>query len=140
MGKMMIEEEDKGSRSFSYDLDVLVAATDNSPLQIGLAAEGSALCTGRLKQEGRLMELVDVTIGSFPQADVLRCIQIGLLCCQEIVLDRPTMSLTLTLSMLTNDLVTIPPGGRLAYQQDSTNPTDRSFSNNSITISSAYGR
>ncbi|KAI8007206.1 putative callose synthase 6 [Camellia lanceoleosa] len=34
MGKMkimmmMLEEEDKGSRSFSYDLDMLVAATDN---------------------------------------------------------------------------------------------------------------
>ena len=54
------------------------------------------------------MELVDVTMGSFPREDVLRCIQIGLLCCKESVQDRPTM-----LVMLTDDSVTLPPVGSL---------------------------
>ncbi|CAL5369660.1 unnamed protein product [Camellia sinensis] len=124
--------------SFGVLLLEIISGRKNFNLQLVEEERDLINVTRRLKLEGRLMELVDVTMGSFPQADVLRCIQIGLLCCQEIVLDRPTMSLTLI--MLTNDLVTMPPEGRLAYQQDSTNPIDRSFSNNSITISSANGR
>ncbi|GFZ18938.1 hypothetical protein Acr_27g0006770 [Actinidia rufa] len=117
-GKRAVEMEEMtmtmmesiGVRSFVYDLDVLVAATDNfSPVnQLGGGGFGSVYRTKRLKQEGRLMELVDVTMGSFPQEDVSRCIQIGLLCCKESVQDRPTMYSTLV--MLTDNSITLPLG------------------------------
>ena len=39
------------------------------------------------------MELVDETMGSScPTSEVLRCIQIGLLCVQKRAIDRPSMS------------------------------------------------
>ncbi|GFZ18939.1 hypothetical protein Acr_27g0006780 [Actinidia rufa] len=148
-GKRAVETEETtrtmtesiGVRSFVYDLDVLVAATDNfSPAnQLGGGGFGSVYQTKRLKQEGRLMELVDVTTGPFPQEDVLRCIQIGLLCCKESVQDRPTMYSTLV--MLTDNSITLP----LSHQDhhnmmENAIMSPESFSTNSITMSLANGR
>ncbi|XP_034706998.1 putative receptor-like protein kinase At4g00960 [Vitis riparia] len=104
----------------------------------------------RLEEEGQLTDLVDVTIGSFPQDQVLKCIRIGLLCCQQSIRDRPTMSSTVL--MLSNDSVTMPIEGTHGYQNirdpvdphnninAPTNPENESFSKNSITFSSANGR
>ncbi|PSS30588.1 Cysteine-rich receptor-like protein kinase [Actinidia chinensis var. chinensis] len=95
--------------------------------------------TRRLKQEGRLMELVDVTMGSFPQEDVLRCIQIGLLCCKESVQDRPTIYSTLV--MLTDNSVTLPLGHQDNHIMMENAPmSPESFSNNSMTVSLSNGR
>ncbi|KAF7129967.1 hypothetical protein RHSIM_Rhsim10G0068300 [Rhododendron simsii] len=143
----MTMREDTGASSLLYDLDALVAATDNfSPAnRIGGGGFGSVYRTMRLEQEGRLMELVDVTMGSFPRNDVLRCIRIGLLCCQESVQDRPLMSSALL--MLTDNLVTLPAAGRLGYQDDMDNtiiPNDginpASCNRNSITMSLANAK
>ncbi|WOK92773.1 cysteine-rich receptor-like protein kinase 10 [Canna indica] len=42
---------------------------------------------------GRIMEVLDPTLGDqFPRSEVLRCIQIGLLCVQENPSDRPNMA------------------------------------------------
>ena len=104
----------------------------------------------RLEEEGQLTDLVDVTIGSFPQDQVLKCIRIGLLCCQQSIRDRPTMSSTVL--MLSNDSVTMPIEGTHGYQNIRdpvdphnninalANPENESFSKNSITFSSAKGR
>eukprot|EP00261_Vitis_vinifera_P010338 XP_002280493.1 PREDICTED: cysteine-rich receptor-like protein kinase 26 [Vitis vinifera] len=101
----------------------------------------------RLEEEGQLTDLVDVTIGSFPQDQVLKCIRIGLLCCQQSIRDRPTMSSTVL--MLSNDSVTMPIEGTHGYQNIRdpvdphnninalANPENESFSKNSITFSSA---
>ncbi|KAF5961468.1 hypothetical protein HYC85_002677 [Camellia sinensis] len=69
----------------------------------------------RLEQEGRLLELVGVTMGnSFPEDEVTKkCIRIGL-CCQESIQDRPTVSYALL--MLSNNSVIVPPVGRPGYQ------------------------
>ncbi|XP_031276657.1 putative cysteine-rich receptor-like protein kinase 20 isoform X2 [Pistacia vera] len=46
-----------------------------------------------LWNEGKSIEIVDKALGeSYPADEVLRCIQIGLLCVQEQAIDRPTMS------------------------------------------------
>ncbi|XP_042414704.1 G-type lectin S-receptor-like serine/threonine-protein kinase At4g27290 [Zingiber officinale] len=45
-----------------------------------------------LWKEDRVLEAVDESIGTFCVAEVLRCINIGLLCVQEQPEDRPTMS------------------------------------------------
>ncbi|KAG5246811.1 G-type lectin S-receptor serine/threonine-protein kinase [Salix suchowensis] len=55
-----------------------------------------------LRGEGRALELVDILMGdSYPGDQVLRCIQIGLLCVQESAMDRPSMSNVVF--MLSND-------------------------------------
>ncbi|KAK8297312.1 hypothetical protein V6Z12_D05G180700 [Gossypium hirsutum] len=48
------------------------------------------------------MEIVDSSLGGdLPSAEVLRCLQIGLLCVQESATDRPKMSAVV--AMLGND-------------------------------------
>ncbi|KAK9944985.1 hypothetical protein M0R45_010518 [Rubus argutus] len=55
-----------------------------------------------LWKEGRASEIIDTSLGeSYPIGEVLRCIQIALLCVQELANDRPTMSTVV--SMLGND-------------------------------------
>ncbi|KAJ6999617.1 hypothetical protein NC653_010369 [Populus alba x Populus x berolinensis] len=55
-----------------------------------------------LWREGRALEVVDTLMGdSYPEDQVLRCIQIGLLCVQESAMDRPSMSDVVF--MLSND-------------------------------------
>ncbi|KAK1309368.1 Receptor-like serine/threonine-protein kinase SD1-8 [Acorus calamus] len=47
----------------------------------------------RLWEEGRGLELLDTSIGHvYPVIEVMRCLQVGLLCVQEQAEDRPTMS------------------------------------------------
>ena len=49
-----------------------------------------------LWREDRALDIVDSSINeSFVSLEVLRCIQIGLLCVQEDAMDRPTMSAVL---------------------------------------------
>ncbi|XP_010240988.1 PREDICTED: receptor-like serine/threonine-protein kinase SD1-8 [Nelumbo nucifera] len=60
-----------------------------------------------LWKEGRALELVDTSVGdSYHTYEVLRCIQVGLLCVQERAEDRPIMS-TVVL-MLSSETATMP--------------------------------
>ncbi|KAJ6999616.1 hypothetical protein NC653_010368 [Populus alba x Populus x berolinensis] len=66
-----------------------------------------------LWREGRALELVDTLMGdSYPEDQVLRCIQIGLLCVQESAMDRPSMSDVVF--MLSND-TTLPSPKQPAF-------------------------
>ncbi|KAJ6935282.1 G-type lectin S-receptor-like serine/threonine-protein kinase [Populus alba x Populus x berolinensis] len=66
-----------------------------------------------LWREGRAPELVDTLMGdSYPEDQVLRCIQIGLLCVQESAMDRPSMSDVVF--MLSND-TTLPSPKQPAF-------------------------
>ncbi|KAI5331023.1 hypothetical protein L3X38_021149 [Prunus dulcis] len=50
-------------------------------------------CAWKQWKEGKGLEIVDSSLGnSYCPSEVLRCIQVGLLCVQEHVVDRPTMS------------------------------------------------
>ncbi|PSR87824.1 Cysteine-rich receptor-like protein kinase [Actinidia chinensis var. chinensis] len=126
---------------YSFGILILEIISGRKMFDLHLDEEMQQLLeyTKRLKQEGRLMELVDVTTGSFPQEDVLRCIQIGLLCCKESVQDRPTMYSALV--MLTDNSITLP----LSHQDhhnmmENATMSPESFSTNSITMSLANGR
>lgn len=56
---------------------------------------------------GRALELMDTCLeDSFVESQVLRCIQVGLLCVQKLPEDRPDMSSVVFL--LANDGVTLP--------------------------------
>ncbi|KAK9085008.1 hypothetical protein Sjap_025419 [Stephania japonica] len=66
-----------------------------------------------LWRDGRPLELVDSAIGtSFPEQEVVKFIQVGILCVQEKAIDRPTMSSALF--MLSNE-TTIPNPGQPAF-------------------------
>ena len=67
-----------------------------------------------LWQEGKGLELVDLTIRDLcVEYQVLRCIHVSLLCMEDGVVDRPTMSNML--SMLTNESTQLPLPKKLTF-------------------------
>lgn len=50
-----------------------------------------------LYQQGRLLEIVDASMGSYPEKEVLRYIKVGLACTQATPSSRPTMRQVLAL-------------------------------------------
>ncbi|GMN50974.1 hypothetical protein TIFTF001_020117 [Ficus carica] len=101
-----------------------------------------------LWKERKALELVDSTVGdSYPVSEVLRCIQVGLLCVQERAEDRPTMS-TVVL-MLSSESATMPqpknPGfclGRTPIETNSwsSKQEDQSCTVNQVTNTVIDGR
>ncbi|KAF2305040.1 hypothetical protein GH714_001272 [Hevea brasiliensis] len=95
----------------------------------------------RLWKEGKGLDLLDTSVGnSFSSSEVLRCLQVGLLCVQERAVDRPTMaSVVLKLS---SETATMPqpktPGyclGRNPFETDSSSgKNDESFTVNQVTV------
>ncbi|XP_022724304.1 receptor-like serine/threonine-protein kinase SD1-8 [Durio zibethinus] len=92
-------------------------------------------------KEGKGLELIDSAAGdTYPAHEVLRCIQVGLLCVQERAEDRPIMS-TVVL-MLNSDTAIMPrpktPGfclGRNVLETDSsTSKQDESCTVNQVTV------
>ncbi|KAL4563132.1 hypothetical protein LXL04_027165 [Taraxacum kok-saghyz] len=102
--------------------------------------------TWNLWKEGKALELLDDTIGSkFSSDEVLRCIQIGLLCVQEQAEDRPTMSKVLL--MLSSETIQLSqpkcPGfslGKRHFDIESSSKQDESMSINEVTVTILDGR
>jgi hypothetical protein len=68
-----------------------------------------------LWMEGKALEIVDSLLGlgqENPAQEVLRCIQIGLLCVQEQATDRPTM---LEILFMLGNEATVPSPNKLAF-------------------------
>lgn len=94
------------------------------------------------------MELIDSSIidNSYLSSEVLRCIQVGLLCVQERAEDRPTMSSVVL--MLSSETATIAqpknPGfclGSNPIETDSSSSKqDESCSVNHVTVTMVDGR
>ncbi|KAI3862949.1 hypothetical protein MKW92_023271 [Papaver armeniacum] len=77
--------------------------------------------------------------------EILRCIHVGLLCVQELAKDRPSMSTVL--SMLTNEITTLPTPEPPAFKERRVSSQSGSFpqgqesvSANNLTISNMEGR
>ncbi|XP_061983759.1 receptor-like serine/threonine-protein kinase SD1-8 [Populus nigra] len=92
-------------------------------------------------KDGKGLEVLDKSVGnSYSPCEVLRCIQVGLLCVQEKAEDRPTMSSAML--MLSSETATMPqprtPGyclGRSPFETDSSSSKqDESFSVNHVTV------
>ena len=85
------------------------------------------------------MEIVDASLGeTHPTNEVLRCIQIGLLCVQEHARDRPTM---LTIVFMLGYDTTLPSPKQPAFISTSTkNNRDMLTSINEVSISEIDGR
>ncbi|XP_047335663.1 G-type lectin S-receptor-like serine/threonine-protein kinase At1g11410 isoform X2 [Impatiens glandulifera] len=98
-----------------------------------------------LWKEGKAFEMIDSLMGdSYPQKKALRCFHIGLLCVQELVTDRPTMS-NIAL-MLCND-IDLPPPKQPAFifkgqeiDASDSSASAKAQSNNDLTISQIVGR
>ncbi|XLT31694.1 hypothetical protein HN873_062986, partial [Arachis hypogaea] len=90
----------------------------------------------KLWSEGRSLELVDESLGdSVDEAQVLRCIHIGLLCVQERPEQRPNMSSVI--HMLNDDKPLAPPKQPAFYphQESSSSPiNNETCSKNDVSI------
>lgn len=96
----------------------------------------------KLWNEDAILSLIDPTImESTFQLEILRCIQVGLLCVQEFPEDRP--SITTVVSMIESEVIDLPcptqPGFTLR-KVASLNDDQECYSVNSVSISSFGGR
>ncbi|KAI3710409.1 hypothetical protein L2E82_40189 [Cichorium intybus] len=102
--------------SLQFDLATIEATTNNFSIEnkIGQGGFGSVYKAWKKWIEGRAMELVDPTmVETCSKDEVMRCINIGLLCVQEDVDTRPSMSYVL--NTLTNYSITLPSPTRTPH-------------------------
>ncbi|OMO92853.1 hypothetical protein COLO4_17272 [Corchorus olitorius] len=92
----------------------------------------------------KAIEIIDSSLGnSYPSAQVLRCIQIGVLCVQDSATDRPKMSVVT--AMLENN-ANLPSPKHPAFiikkynQTDETTSTDGFASINEVSFTMPHGR
>ncbi|XP_038711033.1 uncharacterized protein LOC120005473 [Tripterygium wilfordii] len=100
----------------------------------------------KLWNESNILALVDPSVGdSHNEVEIVRCIHVGLLCVQEFVIDRPTMSTVL--SMLHSEMLDLPAprqpaftGNCLMRDMESPHQNQKKCSVNSITVTTLDGR
>ncbi|KAL6990912.1 hypothetical protein U1Q18_009033 [Sarracenia purpurea var. burkii] len=100
----------------------------------------------KLWNEGNPMDLADAFMGSpIPTTEVLRCIQVALLCVQQRPEDRPTVS-TVLLMLDSGNQVLPPPKQPGFYSERFMNETDSSSTgknpgtSNEVTVTALLGR
>ncbi|KAH0458921.1 hypothetical protein IEQ34_011735 [Dendrobium chrysotoxum] len=93
----------------------------------------------RLWSKNKSLELVDDALKcGYPEKEVLRCMQVGLLCVQEGIEDRPTMASVVL--MLDSDSMTLPqPKWPGFYPTNDSKVADMSTGND-ITLTMIHGR
>lgn len=92
-----------------------------------------------LWREDRVVELIDQTLGdSCRNNEVLRCIQVGLLCVQDIPADRPTMSDVV--SMISNETIPLPAPKQPAFFINSSGNRNENCSLHTVTITELEAR
>ncbi|XP_048490539.1 receptor-like serine/threonine-protein kinase SD1-8 isoform X4 [Beta vulgaris subsp. vulgaris] len=102
----------------------------------------------KLWREGKGTELLDKVMGeSFSIHEVLRCLQVGLLCVQERAEDRPTMASVVL--MLGSESASLPlpklPGFCMGWNPNETDSSsskqdDVSFTVNQVTVTTLNAR
>lgn len=78
--------------SFGVLMLELVSGRKNFVDHLGPEKADLLSYTWKLFQEGKALELVDASLAKCNPDEASMCIQLGLLCCQATVADRPTMS------------------------------------------------
>ena len=99
----------------------------------------------KLWNENNIVALIDPVI-SDPcfQTEISRCIHVGLLCVQELVKDRPTMSTVI--SMLNSEIVDLPTPKQPAFTErrnageESSQQIQKRCSINYVTVTVIEGR
>ncbi|RWR88162.1 receptor-like serine/threonine-protein kinase SD1-8 [Cinnamomum micranthum f. kanehirae] len=143
------EDSGKGSELQLFSFNVIVAVTKNfsESNMIGKGGFGLVYKVWELWKEDRILELIDSSMSiSTSKSEVLRCIQVGLLCVQEKAIDRPNMSSVIY--MLGDERIMPSPkqpafsfwkGNCSDHPQSSTNCID-GCSKNEITITELEAR
>ncbi|XP_021719607.1 putative receptor-like protein kinase At4g00960 [Chenopodium quinoa] len=139
---------------FSFGVLILeiVSGQKNSSFQIGENEKNLLAYAWKNWQEGKAWNLVDPALSPAFSAEILRCIHIGLLCVQNNMADRPTMSsVSLMLSSYTMTLeVPLQPAffiqnrPMLLSEPSQDNSSDqsnsRSLSVNDVSVTELYPR
>lgn len=101
---------------FSYGVLVLeiVSGRKNNDRRLGSEKADLLSYTWKLYQAGRTLELVDTSLAKYNPDEAAMCIQLGLLCCQQSVADRPDMNSVHL--MLSSDSFTLPRPGKPGIQ------------------------
>lgn len=95
-------------------------------------------------REGRALEVIDESLkDSYVTPQVLRCIQVGLLCVQNFPNDRPTMSSVVF--MLANEVALLPQPRQPGFFGNGSSTsnvmlTTREETSNTMTITMMNGR
>ncbi|XP_077220506.1 cysteine-rich receptor-like protein kinase 43 [Tasmannia lanceolata] len=101
---------------FSFGILVLeiVSGRKNHDRQLDVESGDLLIRTWSLFEEGKILELVDRSLTTYDQDEAAICIQMGLLCCQASVSERPDMySVHL---MLLSDSFKLPKPGKPGLQ------------------------
>ncbi|GFS32380.1 hypothetical protein Acr_00g0022420 [Actinidia rufa] len=95
-----------------FELRTLQIATNffSELNQLGHGGFGPVYKTWSLFQTGKVLELVDPSLAKCNPVEAAMCIQLGLLCCQATVAERPNMN-SIHL-MLSSDSFTLPRPGK----------------------------
>ncbi|XP_021292305.1 cysteine-rich receptor-like protein kinase 10 [Herrania umbratica] len=101
---------------FSYGVVVLEIVSGRKNHDSRLGAEKADLLSYAwiLFQGGKSLDLVDPTLDKYNRDEAAMCIQLGLLCCQQTVSERPDMNSVHL--MLSSDSFTLPRPGKPAIQ------------------------
>ncbi|RZC61417.1 hypothetical protein C5167_023203 [Papaver somniferum] len=102
---------------FSFGILVLEIVSGRKNHDDSLEEDKSDLLsyTWNIWQEQKALELVDPSIETrFNSEEVVKCIQLGLLCCQASIADRPEMNAVHL--MLESESFTVPKPGKPGYQ------------------------
>ncbi|KAF2298712.1 hypothetical protein GH714_025680 [Hevea brasiliensis] len=101
---------------FSYGVLVLeiVSGRKNHDTHLGGEKADILSYTWRLYQGGKTLDLVDPSLAKCNRDEAAMCIQLGLLCCQQSVSDRPDMNSVHL--MLVSDSFTLPIPGKPGIQ------------------------
>ncbi|KAL9236705.1 hypothetical protein vseg_011341 [Gypsophila vaccaria] len=103
--------------------------------------------TWKLWNEDNIVSLIDPSIcGSNVQGEIIKCIQVGLLCVQEFAKDRPNISTVI--SMLGSDIIDLPNPKQPGFIQRQTSndqgssvlSTEQTSSMNEVTVTSVTPR
>ncbi|XP_027911733.1 cysteine-rich receptor-like protein kinase 10 [Vigna unguiculata] len=133
---------------FSFGVIVLeiICGRKNSGFHLSEHGQSLLLYAWNIWCAGKYLELMDPTLmKSFIASEVVKCLHIGLLCVQQDLADRPTMS-TVVL-MLGSDTMVLPKPnhpafsvGKLTSKEASTLRSSNNLSINDVTFSSVLAR
>ncbi|KAK2354225.1 cysteine-rich receptor protein kinase [Trifolium repens] len=127
--------------SFGVLLLEIIYGNRNGEFFLSEHMQSLLLYTWKLWCEGKSLELIDpFHKKTYIESEVLKCIQIGLLCVQEEAADRPTMSTVVR--MLGSDTVDLPKPnqpafsvGRMAKSEDPTSKNSKdNYSVDEVTL------
>ncbi|XP_059436718.1 G-type lectin S-receptor-like serine/threonine-protein kinase At1g11410 [Corylus avellana] len=132
---------------FSYGVLILeiISGKRNNYYHIGSPSLSLIGYVWDLWMDGKALDIVDPSLGQeYPTHEVLRCIQIGLLCVQEQAIDRPTM---LEIVFMLGNEATIPSPNKPPFINrtinsglDSSGSKGPPASSNKLTITMPEGR